>query len=305
VPVIRTGNGAAEGGMSELIAVPVASEGLRYEKRDHIAYLTLDRPERGNSLHPAMHTLIRKIWEDVKRDPDVRAVIMTGTGDQHFCTGADLGVIADNGRVSQGPGPVNDEVFWSPRQNQVWKPVICAVNGACAGGGLHFVADADIVLAAPEAYFVDPHVNVGMVGGLESTSLAYRLPIGAVLRMTLMGRAYRMSAQRAFELGLVDEVIARGKLLSTATEIATAIVANSPTAVSLSKQAIWASREMSYQQALEYGWALIRMHWNHPDFREGPAAFSEGRVPEWAPLNGRGGGERMTEGPSSTPARNG
>jgi enoyl-CoA hydratase/carnithine racemase len=278
--------------MSDVLSVPVAADGLRYDKQNHIAYITLDRPGRGNSLTPAMHVLIRKIWRDVKDDPDVRVVVVTGTGDQHFCTGADLDVIATEGRVSQGSGPVNSEVFWSPRQNNVWKPVICAVNGACAGGGIHFVADADIVLATPDAYFVDPHVNVGMVGGLESTSLAYRLPIGTVLRMTLMGRSYRMSADRAFQLGLVDDVVERDQLLATATEMASAIAENSPTAVSLSKQAIWATREMSYQQALEYSWALIRMHWGHPDFREGPLAFSEGRRPEWTTQNGNGGGAK-------------
>jgi enoyl-CoA hydratase/carnithine racemase len=249
-----------------------------------------------------MHRFIRDIWTDVKNDPEVRVVIMTGSGDKHFCTGADLGVIAGEGRVSQGPGPVNTEVFWSPRQNNVWKPVICAVNGACAGGGLHFVADADIVLAASDAYFVDPHVNVGMVGGLESTSLAYRLPIGTVLRMTVMGRNYRMTAQRAFQLGLVDDVVERDQLLETAEEMATVIAANSPTAVSLSKQAIWASREMSYQRALEYGWALVRMHWSHPDFREGPLAFSEGRAPTWAPFDGNGGGGSAADRPAGTGA---
>jgi enoyl-CoA hydratase/carnithine racemase len=270
--------------------VPQSSDGLRYDKRGHIAYITLDRPDRGNSLTPAMHQFIQQVWKDVKYDPEVRVVIVTGTGDQHFCTGADLGVIAGEGRVSQGPGPVDTEVFWSPRQNNVWKPVICAVNGACAGGGLHFVADADIVLATPDAYFVDPHVNVGMVGGLESTSLAYRLPLGTVLRMTVMGRGYRMDASRAHQLGLVDDVVEREDLLATAEEMASIIAANSPTAVSLSKQAIWASREMGYQRALEYGWALVRMHWSHPDFREGPLAFSEGRSPEWEPFNGNGGG---------------
>lgn len=275
--------------MSGALTMPVSADGLRYDKRDHVAYITFDRPARGNSLTPAMHRLIREIWSDVKSDPEVRVVVITGTGDQHFCTGADLDVIAAEGRVSQGPGPVSSEVFWSPRQNDVWKPVICAVNGACAGGGLHFVADADIVLAVPDAYFVDPHVNVGMVGGLESTSLAYRLPIGTVLRMTMLGRSYRMSAERAFQLGLVDDVVERDQLLAVAGEMAAAIAANSPTAVSLSKQAIWATREMSYQRALEYGWALVRMHWAHPDFREGPLAFSEGRSPEWAPLYGASG----------------
>ena len=184
--------------------------------------------------------------------------------------------------MTQGSGPLHTEVFWSPRHANVLKPVICAVNGVCAGAGLHFVADADIVLASPAASFMDTHVNVGMVGGVENTALAYRLPLGSVLRMTLMGKDYRMPATRAYELGLVDEVIEQDQLMKSAQEMAAVIAANSPAAVQRSKQAIWQSREVGYAHAAEYGWALVRMHWGHPDFREGPLAFREKRPPNWA-----------------------
>ncbi len=122
---------------------------LLYDKDGHIATIVLNRPHRGNSLTPTMHERMRAIWRDVKDDEDIRVVIITGAGDRHFSTGADVGIIAERGRVSQGSGPLNTELFWSPRQSHVLKPVICAVNGVCAGAGLHFVADADIVLAAP------------------------------------------------------------------------------------------------------------------------------------------------------------
>jgi enoyl-CoA hydratase/carnithine racemase len=184
--------------------------------------------------------------------------------------------------VTQGSGPLHTEVFWSPRHANVLKPVICAVNGVCAGAGLHFVADADIVLASPAASFMDTHVNVGMVGGVENTALAYRLPLGSVLRMTLMGKDYRMPAARAYELGLVDEVIEQDQLRQSAQEMAAVIAANSPAAVQRSKQAIWQAREVGYAHAAEYGWALVRMHWGHPDFREGPLAFREKRPPNWS-----------------------
>jgi len=183
--------------------------------------------------------------------------------------------------VKAGKGPLSEEVHWSPRQNRVWKPVICAVNGVVASAGLHFVVDSDIVVASKTATFLDTHVNVGMVGAIENIGLAKRLPLGSALRMTLCGKSYRMDADRAYQLGLVDELAEPEGLIDTAETIARQICANSPTAVSLSQQAIWSSVEMGYRDSLEYGWALLRMHWDHPDSKEGPKAFAEKRDPVW------------------------
>jgi E-phenylitaconyl-CoA hydratase len=259
----------------------VELDGVRYEKRDHVAIITLNRPERGNSLNAEVHRALRAIWRDVQLDTDVRVAIITGTGERHFCTGADVGRIAERGKVSQNSGPLDAEVFYSPVQNRVLKPVICAVNGSCVGAGLHFVADCDIVVAVPEARFLDTHVNVGMVGGVENTALAYRLPLGTVMMMTFMGRDFQLSAERAHQLGLVDELVPRDELMARAEMIARSIAANSPAAITRSKQAIWNSREQGYGRAAEYAWAMVRMHWAHPDFTEGPAAFAEGREPRW------------------------
>lgn len=256
-------------------------EGLIYERRDHVAYITLNRPERGNALHSSMVEPIKAIWAEVRDDPWIRAAVVTAAGERHFCTGADVGAVAARGKVSAGKGPLSEEVHWSPRQNRVWKPVICAVNGTVASAGLHFVVDADIVVAADTAKFLDTHVNVGMVGAVENIGLAKRLPLGSALRMTLCGKAYRMTADRAYQLGLVDELTTPDELMNTATEIAQQICANSPAAVSLSQQAIWSSVEMGYRDSLEYGWALLRMHWDHPDSTEGPKAFAEKRDPQW------------------------
>jgi enoyl-CoA hydratase/carnithine racemase len=180
--------------------------------------------------------------------------------------------------------PVADSVHWSPYQNRVWKPVLCAVNGLCVGGGLHFVVDSDIVIAARSAQFMDTHVNVGMVGAVENIGLAKRLPLGSALRMTLMGRHYRMPAERAHQLGLVDELVeAPGDALPAAHEMARLLLQNSPQAMALSKQAIWNSLEAGYADSLERGWSLLRSHWRHPDFVEGPKAFGEKRPPQWNP----------------------
>ena len=126
-------------------------EGMIYERKNHIAYITLNRPDRGNALHGSQVEPIRAIWAEVRDDPWIRCAIVTAVGDRHFCTGADVGAVASRGGVAAGRGPLSEEVHWSPRHNRVWKPVICAVNGTVASAGLHFVVDADIVVASRSA----------------------------------------------------------------------------------------------------------------------------------------------------------
>jgi len=175
-------------------------------------------------------------------------------------------------------------VHWSPYQNRVMKPVICAVNGLVVGGGFHLVVDSDIILASENAAFTDTHVNVGMVGALENVGLAKRMPLGSALRLTLMGRAYRMRAPRAYQLGLVDELVPTpADLMPAAEDMARAMLENSPQAMALSKEAVWGAAEFGYRDALEKGWGLVRLHWGHPDFLEGPRAFGEKRDPSWNP----------------------
>jgi enoyl-CoA hydratase/carnithine racemase len=260
-------------------------EGVRYERDGHVATITLDRVERGNSLTPRMQKIFRAIWADVRDDPEIRVAILTSSGERHFCTGFDVSEAeGDDADEVFADAPFEDAVHWSPYQNQVWKPVICAVNGLCVGGGHHFVVDSDIVIASRNAAFTDTHVNVGMVGAIENIGLAKRLPLGTALRMTLLGRAYRLGAERAHQLGLVDELVETpGDLAACASEMAQAMLANSPNAMALSKRAIWGGLERGYRESLEQGWRLIQQQWDHPDFREGPRAFGDGRDPEWNP----------------------
>jgi enoyl-CoA hydratase/carnithine racemase len=255
---------------------------VRFERFGHVAIITLNRPARGNALSSSMDARLRACWQEVRDNGDIRVTVITGAGERHFCTGADLTEVADSGPIGGGYGPMRAEVRWSPRQNEIWKPTICAVNGLVAGGGLHFVVDSDIVVAAENAQFLDTHVDVGMVGAIENIGLARRLPIGTALRMTLQGRAFRLSARRAYELGLVDELVEPGQALDAALAIAHDIAKNSPNAVSLSMRAVWSALEMPYSTAMEYGYALLRMHWRHPDFDEGPRAFAAKRAPVWA-----------------------
>ena len=260
-------------------------EGVRFEVRDRIAFITLARPDRGNSLAPGMQAIFRRIWARVRDDNEIRVAVIGAEGDRHFCTGFDV-ADADSEDAADvfANRPVTDSVFWSPYQNRVMKPVICAVSGLCVGGGHHFVVDSDIVLASSNAAFTDTHVNVGMVGALENIGLARRLPIGSALRMTLMGRHYRMSAERAYQLGLVDELYdSPDALRQAAEEMARQLLENSPQAMALSKEAIWGGMELGYADALSAGWNLLKLHWSHPDFQEGPRAFAEKREPRWNP----------------------
>jgi enoyl-CoA hydratase/carnithine racemase len=255
--------------------------GLLYEKIDHTAVITVNRPDAGNALTRQMRPALLAIWRDVMNDGGVRCVVITSTGERHFCSGTDLKDVAETGTIASGSGPLNEELIWSPLVMGVWKPVICAVNGLVAGGGLHFVVDSDIVVASENAAFLDTHTGVGMVGGVENIGLAHRINLGEVLRMTFCGKAYRVSAPRAYDLGLVTEVVAPDELMPRAMEIASQISRNSPRANLLSKQAIWHSLGRPLPEAMEHGWDVLRSHWSHPDFAEGPRAFVERREPKW------------------------
>lgn len=265
------------------IDVNAPLDGIIYEKGDDgIATITINRPARGNSLHEPMHRILRAVWEDIRADDGVRVVIVTGAGERHFSTGADMGVHSETAGMATNV-TLDEMVSYTARQNRVWKPMIAAVNGTVAGGGLHFVVDADIVVASDNVVFLDSHVNVGIVGGLENIGLTKRLPFGTALRMSLQGRDFRLTAERAYQLGLVDELARPGEALAEARKIAASIAANSPQAVTLTQQALWSSLEMGYEASLNNAWALIRIQWNHPDFFEGPRAFMEKRAPRWNP----------------------
>lgn len=256
---------------------------LQFEIDSGIATITLNRPEEGNALTPKMLQELEQVWQRVEEDQNIRVAIITGAGERHFCTGASVSTLAvGNGSLHNKPNAQVNR--FSPRMCRVTKPVICAANGLVNGGGLHFVADCDIVIASAKAAFMDSHVSVGQVSGLESIGVARRAGVGAALLMGLAGRGYRMPAERAYQLGMVDLLEADAEQTRLrAQELAQAIAQNSPQAMALTKRAIWASTEMLDPAAPDHGWELLKSHWSHPDFEEGPKAFGEKRVPQWNP----------------------
>ncbi|HKX78906.1 MAG TPA: enoyl-CoA hydratase/isomerase family protein [Novosphingobium sp.] len=266
-----------------------ASPGLLFELDGSIATLTLNRPHEGNAMDTEMIGDLERAWQRIDADPAIRVAILTGTGERHFCTGASVGSL-EIGSLTLQNRPNSAVNRFSPRMVQVSKPVICAVNGLVNGGGLHFVAESDIVIASRKAQFMDTHVSVGQVSGLESISVARRVGLGAALLMGLVGKAYRMDAERAHQLGLVDLLEDdAASALARARELAQAICQNSPQAMALTKRAIWGATEMPEPTASSVGWELLKSHWAHPDFKEGPQAFAEKRAPVWNPdPNARG-----------------
>jgi enoyl-CoA hydratase/carnithine racemase len=256
---------------------------LLFTVDEGVALLTLNRPHEGNALTPALLAALEAAWQRVEDDPAIRVAIITGAGERHFCTGASVSTLSvGSGTLHNRPNATANR--FSPRMCRVSKPVICVVNGLANGGGLHFVGDSDIVIACTQATFMDSHVSVGQVSGLESIGIARRAGLGAALLLGLCGRSHRMTAERAWQLGMVDLLEdSAAAALQRAHALARDLTANSPQAMALTKRAIWAATEMPDPLAHDFGWELLKSHWSHPDFAEGPRAFAEKRAPCWDP----------------------
>lgn len=252
---------------------------VRLERRGHVLKLVLNRPERLNALNGEMQLALETTFLRAQADPQVRALVITGEG-RAFCSGADVSGLQDGARGSTDPAQVQVPKFTN-RQVGIWKPTICAVNGVCAGAGLHFVADADIVIASEAASFVDTHVNVGQVTALEPIGLLRRMPLGAVMRMVILGKAERVSAAQAFQLNLVSEVTAPDDLVERAMALGAIASTVSPASVQASLKAIWESFDLPISKAYDNGFDILIRHRAHPDALEGTTAFLEKREPAW------------------------
>ena len=172
------------------------------ERRGPVGWLINNRPDQLNAMNAKMRDEFAVAWKELDADPEVRVIVHTGAG-RAFQTGVDVAEIATDGQGMQRyQQSVEDwDLHFTSWHQQVWKPVITAVNGICCGGGFHWVADADIVIAASDAQFFDPHVSVGQVVAIEAIGLMKKMPVEAVMRMAFMGRYERIDAARAHELG--------------------------------------------------------------------------------------------------------
>lgn len=250
------------------------------ERSGHIGSIRLNRPEALNALDAAVFAGLEAAWRSLDGDPEVRVVVLTGTG-RGFCSGADMVAPSPTGRDQPGRQGYVDMPRFTARQLGCYKPVITAVNGVCASAGLHFVVDSDIVIASDRATFLDTHADLGQVSALEPIGLARKMPLGSVLRMVALGRSERLSAQRAHELGMVSEVVPHEELAERAQELARKVAELSPTTLQRSLRVIWESLDLGLEEALDRGWRVVQDHYGHPDNVEGPRAFAEKRRPDW------------------------
>jgi enoyl-CoA hydratase/carnithine racemase len=249
----------------------------------HVGWLVFDRPDRGNAMDATMLSELEAAWQQLAADPDVRVIVNTGNGNA-FQTGLDVEQLARDKDAlrEQSRRTKRAELKLTAWHNEVWKPVIAAVNGVCAGGGLHFVADADIVIASSDATFVDTHVSIGQVTAYEAIGLVRKSPMEAICRMAFTGRHERLSAERARQLGMLSEVVEPARLRNRAAEIAALVARNSPAAMAATKRALWGALEMGLTDACRAGAQELVSMWGHPDQTEGPAAWAEKREPQWA-----------------------
>lgn len=258
-------------------------ETLIVERRDNVGWLIFNRPESLNAFNLAMHADLPKAWRELEEDDDVAVIVNTGVG-RAFQTGADMKEVAVAGGMgNRNAGAEHTEGGLTARNNDVWKPVIAAINGVCAGGGFHFLGDADIVVASSAAYFTDTHVSVGQVSALEPIGLLGRLPFEAIMRLVLMGRHERWTPERALQLGLISEIFDAETFEDDVQELALKVASNSPTTMMASKYAIWQGLEHGRSAALEVGHKMVAGMFDHPDNAEGPLAFAEKRPANWAP----------------------
>lgn len=227
------------------------------DKGTGVAVVTLDRPHRHNALDQETVDRLRAAWREFRFDEAVRAVVLTGAGERAFCTGIDRGWDVpqpDSPYSADDPLPAA-----GPKANDLWKPVIAAVNGMACGGAFYLIGESEFVIADEGATFFDPHTTYGMVNAFESIHLAQRMPPGEVARLALIGSAERMSARRAYEVGLVSEVTEPGGVVAAAVRCAATIASYPTEAVQGTVKAVWAATAANRERAFAHAPDLIQL----------------------------------------------
>jgi len=248
-----------------------------YEKKGRIAYVTMNRPEVLNALHPPANRELYEIWCDFRDDPEVWVAIVTGAGDRAFSAGNDLKYTAEHGR----PRPSEAAPFGGITTNFVcWKPIIAAVNGYALGGGLEIALACDIIVAAEHAQLGLPEPRVGLMAGAGGMHrLPRQIPLKQAMGMLLTGR--RITAQEAYRMGLVNEVVPLPELMPTAERWAKEILECAPLSVRASKQVAYTSLDWPLEVSMSRVYEMQRRATESEDFTEGPRAFAEKRAPQW------------------------
>ena len=257
-----------------------------YEKRDHIAYITINRPEKRNAANSAVQNGLGDAWLEVNADPDVHIAILTGAGQESFCAGGDL---RDNLARARGDlateaptGPIGERP--SPRGysgvQDVFKPIIAAVNGYAAGGGFGLALSCDIRLCSENAHFGASEVRWSHMAGGQAYILPRTVPLGWAFWFCLTGQF--IDADTAFQIGIVQGVYPQNQLMEQATLLANTIKANGPIVVQQTKQFIYNSLDMPLSTAKKMERMYYQKIRQSPDYDEGSAAFVEKRRPDFS-----------------------
>jgi enoyl-CoA hydratase len=269
----------------------VAAEVL-YEKTGRIVTVTINRPERRNALNqPAMRRLA-VAWTDFREDPDLWIAILTGAGERDFCVGADLKEFIPKvtDRIEElanfdasilGPDfDARAPLVAVLREGDLFKPIIAAVNGTCAAGGMEMLQGTDIRIASETATFAVAEVKRGLFpGGGSTVRLPRQIPYARAMEILLTGDP--ISAQQALDLGLVNQVVAPGRLMEAAHAMAERILENGPLAVRAVKESVVKGLGMPVSEAMDFELRLAAQVFSTDDAKEGPRAFLEKRKPKW------------------------
>lgn len=252
--------------------------GVDFIKENHVAYVTLNRPEAMNSLDPESVQRLAEIWSEVKKDDDIRVSVFTGAGEKSFCTGTDM---------KKTPPPEECMAAMWLRDGQpiipdmkMWKPIICAINGYAIGGGLEMALACDMRIASSKAKFAFTEVKVASLAGLNGTQCLPRaIPQAVAMKMLLTGEM--IDAEEALRVGLISDIVEPAGLQELAKKYAEKIAANAPLSVKAAKQAVVMGLEMPLEHGIAFShllWGVLR---DTEDRKEGFTAFAEKRSPQW------------------------
>ncbi len=256
----------------------------RYEKKDHVAYITITRPEVMNALHAHASREMGEVFDDFAADDDSWVAVLTGEGDRAFSAGNDLKYTAEMSRLPREQRPDLSMPAGGfggiTSRFDLFKPVIARVNGFALGGGLEMALACDVIVAADHAEVGLPEPRRGLIAGaLGVHRLPRHLPLKQAMGYLLTGR--HIPAQRAYEMGLVNEVVPLAKLDDAVAAWVADIVRCAPLSVRATKEAAMRGLQMPLEQAAvaEYQWEMVRRR--SADAVEGPRAFAEKRAPNW------------------------
>jgi len=261
-------------------------EHVLYEVADRTATITFNRPAQLNAVSLAMSVELRDAYARAEADDDVWTILVTGNG-RAFCAGADVEGVPADGKVPHEGRYLSHFREWdapqeaTPPFRSMAKPIVVAVNGICCGSGMDLVTTGDIAIASDRAQFFDPHVSIGLVSGREMVRLARVIPVNVAMRMALLGKQERLTAQRAFDLGLITEVVEHDQLMTRAREITEMVNRNAPLAVRGTRLAIRKGLGLPLYEAELLAEAYRERVLHTDDSLEGPRAFLEHRDPNW------------------------